>query len=502
MMSNRNIDPYLVELFAKNPKFEIPFYDFMLENKLNEHLYNSGNTPGWVLDKLFNSLKEGDYSRGTIVRHPNFNQKKLDELIAKSDSDLATGIVHNPNLTKVQLTAISKGENKIIAAWAHYYLIRNTPEVENFIKQQLSIKSEDRIFTLGSALRDEKLSETTVALIAKHVEEPISGNSGDPIGSALALNQFLSEESRALLHLLGFNKIENEEQFSLYPSSIFVTKKSESAGSFNDEITQALFALGHPLGLIGGGSLGQLGPLTEVDIFQLFESEFLHRAFWRELNEEISNFRLNFRNGYRVQDLFINHPTISHEFDGSDFDDGWKVGGVLKGYLDRKWVYKDSYISPDQILFLMNTADAESLDEVTEDQEQFSSVTPFVLAYLRDVEAGQDICSEYEMELTEKATEEIENTAYEIADGEDYEVDVDFSDSFEEFLSWKSLPAKNQGSLFDVLMYGLSCQSSRLKRDSEHFLACIALLPATPPALTDALQKLDSEVIQSTLKLR
>ena len=501
-MSNRNLDPYLVELLAKNTKFEKPFYDFMLENKLNEYLYNFANTPGWVLDKLFNSLKEGDYSRDTIVRHPNFDQKKIDDLIAKDDSNLMSGLVHNPSLSQSQLTAISDGSDKLTASWAHYYLIRNTPEIENFIKQQLSIKSEDRIFTLRSALRDEELSETTVALIAKHAEEPISGNSGDSIGSALALNQFLSEESRALLHLLGFNKNENEEQFSLYPSSIFVTKKSESAGSFEDEITQALFALGHPLGLVSGGNNGQLESLTEADIFQLFESEFLHRTFWRELSDEISNFRLNFRNGYRVQDLFINHPTISHEFDGSDFDDGWKVGGVLKGYLDRKWVYKDSYISPDQILFLMNTADAESLDEVTEDQEQFSSVTPFVLAYLRDVEAGQDFCSEYGIELTEKATEEIENTAYEIADSEDYEVDVDFSDSFEEFLSWKSLPTKNQNSLFEVLMCGLTCQSSRLKRDSEHFLACIALHPATPPALTDKLQKLDSEVIQSSLKVR
>lgn len=501
-MNNKTTDPYLVELFAKHPHFEKPFYNFMLENKLNEHLYNSGNTPEWVLDKLFDSLKEGDYSRSTIVRHPNFNQKKLDELIAKSDSDLITGIVHNPNLTKVQLTAISKGENKIIAAWADYYLIRNTPAVEKFIKEQLSVKSEDRIFTLRSALREEELSDSTVALISKHAQEPVSGTSGETIGAVVVLNESLSEESRALLHLLGFNRSENEEQLTFFPSSIFIQKKSESAGSFEDEITEALFALGHPLALISAQNGGHNEPLTDIDIFQLFESEFLHRTFWRELSDEIANFRLNFRNGYRVQDLFINHPTISHEFDISDFEEGWKMGGVLKGYEERKWVYKDSYIGPDQISYLMNTEASESLDEVTEEQEQFSSVTPYVLAYLRDVEAGQEFCSEYEIKLTDKATEEIENAAYEVADGEDYEVDVDFSDSFEEFLSWKSLPLEQQESLFNALLFGISCQSLRVKRDSEHFLACIALHPATPPVLTDALQKLDSEVIQSTLKLR
>lgn len=501
-MSEKVLDPHLAELLTKNQSLEKPFYEFLIENKLKEYIYGFSNTPTWVLTKLFNSLSKDDYTRNSLVHHPNFDSTVIEEIISENDTLLLSGVVHNPKLTTAQLTAISQNPDSNVAAWANYYLIRNANRIDQFIETQLSASPEERVFTLRTALRDDNLSDETVSLLAKHADEQISKYVGEKIGEVLSLNEHLSEESRTMLHLLGFSKKEATNQIPFYPSSAYITKKLEQESGLEDEVVKALFAAGHPLEIVSKKQVNSESLHNEVDIFQVFESELLHRAFWRELSDEVPNFRLNFRNGYRVQDLFVNHPTISHEFDGSDFDDGWMAGGVLKGYLDRSWVYKDSYISPYQISFLMNSADSESLDEMTEEQEQFSSVQPFVLAFLKDVEAGQELCAEYGIELTEKASEEIESAAYDMADSEDYDVDVDFSDSFDEFLTWKSLPVDQQDRIFKTLTVGLSCNSARVSKDSEHFLACIALHPATPTSIVKALEILDSSVVQSTLKLR
>jgi hypothetical protein len=124
------------------------------------------------------------------------------------------------------------------------------------------------------------------------------------------------------------------------------------------------------------------------------------------------------------------------------------------------------------------------------------------LAFLRYPTEGQDLCLENGIELTDIAIEQIESAAIERADSEDWDIDVSINSDFNEFLSWENLPIQQKNQIFESLSFGFGCESQKLRKSSEHFLACIALHPASPAPMINALQKLDCEVIQSTLKLR
>ncbi len=499
-MSEKPLDPHLAALIEKYPQFEIPFFNFLLENKHNAFLQNFSNTPTWALMEDFRSASQ-NYMKTSIVSHPNFDPKELENIASGSDTILMSGATHNPNISKRQLQKISQCGDETVTAWANYYLQRNTPEFDIFIESELQLPENERTFTLRTALREEKLSDQIIQKVIRHADENVSRYSGEKIGAVLALNPHLADEFRANLHLLGFSKVEDQIDYPFYPSSQYIVKKSEVTRSFDDEITQALFTLGHPLGMVTKQSPSGSKSYSEEDLSQLIESEFLHRMFWRELFEEIEDFRLNFHNGYQVQDLFVNHPIISEKFDNADFEEAWREGGVLPGHGDRLWVTKDSYISEDRIESLL-TSYAEDLEEITQDCETFADAQPRVLAYLKFVAAGQELCAEFEIELTEKADEEIDSGATDYAEPGDYDVDVEINFEFNEFISWINLPETHKEVISNFLIFGSNCISERLQRDSEHFLACMALHPATPSVLTEELQKLESEIIQSTLTLK
>jgi hypothetical protein len=501
MMSNSISDPYLTALISQRPDLEKPFYDFLLEKKLSGSVsFNSYigfiNTPTWALTALY-ERKPDD----SIVSHPNFDSKILKSIISQANSPVIAGAVHSPNITNEQLAEVAKVSNESLAAWANYYITRNSKKLEELILEQLNVDPNDRSFTLNHALLEENFSDSLFNILAKRCEEKVHSTYNQKFGDMLVRNPHLSPEQRAMLHLLGFNKEDSDTDYSKYPSTIYIIQMSEVNDGFNDEITKIFFELGHPLALVHSQASTPKVVSMEVDLSQIIDSEYLHRMFWKELDEKVDGFSLNFHNGYRVQDLFVNHPTISHEFDMADFEEGWKVGGVLQGYIDREWITKEESLDPEGMENLM-TSYADNLEEITADLETFEEAQPFILAFLRYPTEGQDLCLENGIELTDIAIEQIESAAIERADSEDWDIDVSINSDFNEFLSWENLPIQQKNQIFESLSFGFGCESQKLRKSSEHFLACIALHPASPAPMINALQKLDCEVIQSTLKLR
>jgi hypothetical protein len=265
----------------------------------------------------------------------------------------------------------------------------------------------------------------------------------------------------------------------------------------DEDLIKDFQALGHPCGLpISVGPVAQV-EATELNIYQLINSEFLHRMFWREL-QGIDGFELTFRNGYRVSDLFIKQEILSKEFDEGDFEEGWKYGGVLQGYVEREWISKDVYLDPGlapRILDSYNT-----LLEAAEYIEAFSEFYPVALAYFMDEECGQERRDKFGIQLNQRASELVELTAFEVADMEDLDVDVSFNPYFTERLSWTNLPITKQSQIYELLVFGFSCKNEKLRLDAEHFLGCMALHPRTPSEIKEKLKSLGNDLISQTLE--
>lgn len=499
-MSNQISDPYVEKLLAENPKLEKQFYQHFLQTNQKSILEKFANTPAWAIKEIYDTQSE-DYMKSSLVSHVNFDLEELNKIINSTNSSLHSAATHSPHITPVQLEKIAASEDSIASTWAKYYLAKAANSLEEFITNQLNLPPENRDFTLRLAIQEVSPSDKLITRLIKLSNEIALGGYSQVIGDYLILNQNLSPENRVLLQLSGLIRKEVEIDYSRYPSTEFIIDATENDLNFQNPITKLFFGFGHPLGLVDSRAAMVKTISSEIDLSQLIGSEYLHRMFWRELSEEIEDFTLNFHNGYRVQDLFVNHPTISQEFDACEYDDGWKLGGVIPGYEDRDWVEKDEYLDDDRIESLL-TNYAEDLSELAAEQEEFSELQPRTLAYLKFTDSGKEFCEEFGFELTEKAEYQIQQAAYDYAESDDYDIEVAVNSNFDEFLTWRNLPAKNQQLLFDSLLFGLSCSSPRLRRDSEHFLACIALHPATPTPLIDAMLKLDSKVIQATLALR
>lgn len=88
----------------------------------------------------------------------------------------------------------------------------------------------------------------------------------------------------------------------------------------------------------------------------------------------------------------------------------------------------------------------------------------------------------------------------EYPDEEEYSVEINLD--FPEKLSWGNLQREKQDQLFSLLGVGMQSSAPRLSADAEHFLACMALHPATPQELLSRLAALNSEMISNTLDAR
>jgi hypothetical protein len=112
---------------------------------------------------------------------------------------------------------------------------------------------------------------------------------------------------------------------------------------------------------------------------------------------------------------------------------------------------------------------------------------------------SEDLIRKFGIQVTEAALEVVELAAFEAVEMSDLEVDVEINANFDESLSWKNLPLDRQMQIFDLLIFGLTCNDQDLINDSEHFLGCMALHPATSPEIIKRLVSVKNEVITEIL---
>jgi hypothetical protein len=503
------LDPILASVIASKPELEKEIYQTFLAADLDEAITGFTNTPTWVLTTLFDhqiDTKQSSWAFSPILRHPNFDLSLIDQIIADNEHELFNGIVHNPTIGAKRLIAITKGKDEIAGQWANYYLIKDTPKAEEFVLAELKKKkAEERNFTLSHLLQTSHFSEDFVDLLMKkHLKVSVDRYSQEEVvGKILAQNPRLSQENRAALHLLGYNKEAsntNTEPDYLASSRLFPTASTVKQGKASKSLLKAIAAAGHPFAAIDDDYKDAKIEISELNLFQLIKAEFLHRALWTEL-VGFDGFELNYRNGYRVMDLFIHHDVLGEKFQDADYDDGWAVGGVLAGYDNRIWIDTEESIEPDRAAELL-TSYGESWEEIIYSYETLSELYAPALAHFLCDETYEEYTTKYGVKLTTQGEMAIAEAAAETADQEDFDVEAFLAENFTENLSWKKLSSSKKDQIFELLTFGLTCSNKDLRNDSEHFLGCIALHPATPKSMLKQLEALGNELVTATLARR
>lgn len=519
-------DPYLDYISTSHPQYLKEIFDAFLKaisdkkpfyKNLENPLLVFSNVPEDVLLATSKILEKEIYEAG-ILRHPNCPKTLVNEGLADLRMGKFSYVVHNPKLTMEQLSEIVEKGDPIAAGWAVAYLLEDSDshEVDNFVRSEVKKEIEKRSFVLHHVLKTGKLTEKTIRfVIEKHGKEKTGHYIDSSIGSLIAENQNLDSNSRKFLSEMGFLKEKDgvSQEFSpaidkgfhdykfYLTSYLFPLAISSTLPKVSDQVLDILNIAGHPLQLANPRTSLCEVDLTEENLFQLIRSEYLHRMFWTELNG-VDGFSLNYHNSYRVEDLFIDHPILSREFDSVDYEDGWKVGGVLPGYEDRTWVDIDRYLIFEQAVRVITGHGGETIDDFYLNYESLQDAYPVFLGFMHDFDCEIDFKETYGVTATEKSEEVISSAAAEIADSEDEDVDVFFARNFKENLSWKKLPDNKKRRIIELLLMGLESNSTFLAKNAEHFLGCAALHPDTPANLLNLLSESGNSLVRDTLMRR
>lgn len=186
---------------------------------------------------------------------------------------------------------------------------------------------------------------------------------------------------------------------------------------------------------------------SKENIEALLATQYLQRVFWIELDRKLEDFELFvYSRGYNFYEyLFISDSIIV------DVDE---------------WAYDDEKYSP---VFI-------DVDwELHED--------PPWVTIIREVHEN------------EGRWKELPN-----GDVTGWWADALPNQDFKETLKWDILHVDKKFELFKLLKFGLEQQESELKEASEHFLACMARHPDTPPEVIQSLKKLNNRLIKKCLR--
>lgn len=496
-------DPFIVKLLEINPDFEKEIYESFLNANQIEALTGFANTPQWVLLQLLNE-PTASWNIDSILRHPNVGTDVIDQFISENKVDKFFEIVFNPMVTKQQLLKISEGTNEAAANWANYFLLKDTQQADLFILAELEKEDyQKNIYVLRTLIRDSKLSNNTIEhLIKDHINKVLDDYNKLNLGSFLMNNQSLSPENRAVLQLMGY-KIEEKPAIELpfLPSSrLFPIASSTRIVKTDALLLQHLVDVGHPISVIDERYEFKEVEVNEINLHQLIKAEYLHRVFWTELIG-IDGFQLNYHNGYRVQDLFISHATLGKEFSEADFDDGWKIGGVLAGYEDRSWIRTEESLGDLERYAGLLINFSNEFEEILY-RESISELYAPTLAFFVSEDSAEEFKEKYGVTVTKTGEQLIMDAAFDEADQEDLDVEAFIDESSPENLSWANLSASKKDQLFRLLEFGRTCTNKRLSDDSRHFLGCMALHPATPTNILVKLQDLGDDLVTATLARR
>ena len=261
----------------------------------------------------------------------------------------------------------------------------------------------------------------------------------------------------------------------------------------NPSIREFFTKNGHHLSVVLSDSAESDIVATFSGLQELISMKFLHRLFWTDLCER-DDFEIFRRNDEETDDLFISHPILGREFLFADRTNATRLGGVFS-FDDQKWLLGYQELYAEEAAYELSSNCDESLVQAVE-WGNFDNLGESLVALSFTLD---DLPETYGFELTDDAEDWMIEAAKEIADIGSFDVSAVLNPDFDEILSWRKIPDSKKETIFEFLILGYNYKDSKIRNDSVHFLACMALHESTPRTILEELAKLGDPLIDEVL---
>lgn len=495
-------DPYLKALLEKEPKQAKEFFQAIANSEYvaESEIVSCLEVPDWVVEKA--GVKG--------FMNPNFPAKEYEKFI--EDEDLVSKNVWSTfdyaNLNQKQVNRLINNKDENVRALALAHPLGDPGELLKHLKGMISNQSHSSYVMIYVA-QNVSLSDEVFSYLFSVADYE---GSSKTVGQALLLNPSLNEMQKAALALAGIER--KDESASDYwgedvhfVSSLpyfqslrvnlgqYKGKKFESIPTIKQSIGEFFTEQGHHLSLVLPQSSKVAIQPTIYGLQELISLQLFHRLFWTDLCER-DDFRINRRNAYRVDDVFISHSILGRDFDEGDVEQATRLGGVFI-FDNQNWLLGEEELPPEQAAHELRAYE-ESLVTIIEDGD-YDHIGQSLIALTFTI---PDIAEKYGFELTENAEDWMIDAALEFAEPDSFEVSANLNPMFGETLSWTKLPDAKKETVFEFLSLGFNYTDSKLRSDSIHFLGCMALHEGTPKSILEKLAKLNYPLIGEVLASR
>lgn len=496
-------DPYLKALLEKEPKLAEEFLMGIANTEYvrEEEVISCVDVPGWVLENA------GVFA----CANPNFPADVFNKFMKdyeRTSKNLWT-IFRSPHLNQMHINQLMLSEDENIRGLAFMHPLGDSSKLLSFLEQMLA-KNNLAFNTIYHICQNAVLSDEIFSFL---FNAPDFHGTAKLIGESLWKNPTLSDEQKAALILSNIQPKDESATDYWYEDVHFVSslpyfqslkinlghyksQKFQVVPTIKQSIVEFFSKEGHHLSLVLPETPQVAIEPTLYGLQELVSLQLLHRLFWTDLCER-DDFEIDRRNGYRVDDLFIDHPILGREFNEENSEDRAKLGGVF--YFDNQnWLVGAEELSVDRSVALLSSY-GEPMVTLLEDGN-YETIGQFLIAL--SYELGGTYEKKYGFELTNSADDWIVDAALEIAEPDDFDVSAELNPMFGETLSWAKLPDSKKETVFEFLSLGFNYKASKLRNDSIHFLGCMALHDETPGFLLEKLAQLGDPLIDEVLASR
>jgi len=495
-------DPYLNVLLENDPKLAQEFLEAIANSSYVtfDEVVSCLDVPGWVLDKAGIGA----------CKNPNFptdvfeNFLKDEEFVSKN----IWRIIHSPHLNQVQINQLMLNKDDTVRGLALMHPLADSSVLLDYLKK---VVPEGAVSTslLSDIYENALLTDEIIAFLI---------NSPDFFGTTRSLwkNKSLTSEQKALLVLAEIKPASIEQEPSKdfwenrdlrfissfpYLQSLDTSFDCDASKrwSFNtiplmNPSIEAFFTKnGHHLSVVLPHSSEGDIEATFSGLQELISMKLLHRLFWTDLCER-DDFRIFRRNDEETDDLFISHPILGREFLFADRTNSTRLGGVFS-FDDQKWLVGHQELYAEEAAHELSSNCDESLVQAVE-WGNFDNLGQSLVALTFTLD---DLPETYGFELTDDAEDWMIEAAKEIADIGSFDVSAGLNPDFVEILSWRKLPDSKKEKIFEFLIFGYNYKDSKIRNDSIHFLACMALHENTSKTIVELLAALGDPLIDEVL---
>lgn len=459
--------------------------------------------PGWVLERAgLGACKNPSFPKDVFE-----NYLKDEDFVAKE----IWWLIKSPHLNQVQVDQLMLSADATVRGLALMHPLGDSSRLLDFLKQVLP---EYALSTsqLSDIYENAPLTDEIISFLI---------NSPDLFGTRNKLwkNKSLTSEQKALLVLAEIKPDPEKDKpskdfwenrdlhfISSFPYLQLLDTTFDGDASkrhcFNtiprlNPLIEAFFTKnGHHLSVVLPDDAEGDIEVTFNGLQELISMKFLHRLFWTDLCER-DDFEIFRRNDEETDDLFISHPILGREFLYADRTNATKLGGVFT-FDDQKWLVGYQELHAEEAAYELSSNCDESLVQAVE-WGNFDSLGESLVALSLTLD---DLPEKYGFELTDDAEDWMIEAAKEIADIGSFDVSATLNPDFNEILSWRKLPDSKKEKIFEFLILGYQYKDSKIRNDSVHFLACMALHESTSKTILERLTELGDPLIDEVLASR